>query len=405
MPYHRRSLMNAKQSPPTAGGAGGLTRGMMALLACTGFAVGGVMHTHSPVLAAMAQDFGTDTAAIGWVPTLTFSGYLFGLLFIVPLGDRIDKRHLILGQLSTLILAVMAVGNAQTLATAVIGSFVIGACVCLTQNLVPIAVGLSAPQDRGRVVGTVLSAMFLGFLCNRMASGFIGQWLGWRWSFGFSTLVLSTLIVAVYLRLPGIAPTTRMSYGSLLRSVLTLYRSNHGLRITSATQFFLAIGYGGFWATLSPMLLLLHGMGPAEAGLMAIPGAAGVLISRAAGRWMDRDGARPVVVASALVYILSFVVLGFSGWWIGAVIAGTAIMDCGIRGAIVANQTLAASVDAEARNRSNTIFGAHNWAGNTMGAFMASMALAYSGWVAVCVIAIGGSLIALALQWRMGRNA
>ena len=126
-----------------------------------------------------------------------------------------------------------------------------------------------------------------------------------------------------------------------------------------------------------------------------------VLISRAAGRWMDRDGARPVVVASALVYIVSFMVLGFSGWWIGAVIIGTAIMDCGIRGAIVANQTLAASVDAEARNRSNTIFGAHNWGGNTVGAFLASMALAYSGWEMVCLISIAGALIALGLQWRM----
>lgn len=76
---------------------------------------------------------------------------------------------------------------------------------------------------------------------------------------------------------------------------------------------------------------------------------------------MDRSGAMPVVVSSIFVYIISMIILGFSAWWIGAVVIGAAVMDCGIRGAIVANQTLVAGVDADARNRSNTIFGAHNW--------------------------------------------
>ncbi len=378
-----------------------LSRGLMLLLASTGFAVGGAMHTHSPVLGAMAQDFGVDAAAIGWVATLTFAGYFAGLIFIVPMGDRVDKRRLILAQLSVLIIDTLILSTATSLWVMVAGSFVVGACVCLTQNLVPIAVGMTKPSERGGVVGTILMAMFLGFLFNRLASGLIGAWFGWRWSFAFTALVLSLLAIAVFTRLPSVAPTTKVGYGSLLRSVWTLFRSSRSLRLTSATQLFLAIGYGGFWATLAPMLLLLHGMGPAEAGMMAIPGAAGVLISRAAGRWMDRSGAMPVVVSSIFVYIISMIILGFSAWWIGAVVIGAAVMDCGIRGAIVANQTLVAGVDADARNRSNTIFGAHNWGGNTMGAFLASMTLANFGWAPVCGIFIAGAIVALGLQWRL----
>jgi predicted MFS family arabinose efflux permease len=398
-------MTNADHPLPAGASEPGLTRGLMLLLAATGFAVGGVMHVHSPVLGAMAQDFGVDAAAIGWVATLTFAGYFAGLLFIVPIGDRIDKRNLILSQLCVLIITNLILATSSTLAVMIAGSFVLGATVCLTQNLVPIAVGLAPPSERGGVVGTILMAMFLGFLFNRLASGLIGAWFGWRWSFAFAALVLGLLAIALFARLPGVAPTTRVGYGTLLLSVWTLFRSNRSLRLTSATQFFLAIGYGGFWATLAPMLLLLHGMGPAEAGMMAIPGAAGVFISRPAGRWMDRSGALPVVVTSIFVYILSMVVLGFSAWWIGAIIIGAAIMDCGIRGAIVANQTLVANVDADARNRSNTIFGAHNWGGNTVGAFLASMTLANWGWVAVCAIFIAGAFVALILQWRLSRNA
>jgi predicted MFS family arabinose efflux permease len=394
-------MTNTRHRAPDHSGNSGLTRGLMLLLAATGFCVGGVMHVHSPVLGAMAQDFGVNAAAIGWVATLTFAGYFAGLIFIVPIGDRVDKRKLILSQLTVLILINVVLATAASLAVMIAGSFVLGACVCLTQNLVPIAVGLSHPSERGRVVGTVLMAMFLGFLFNRLASGLIGEYFGWRWSFAFAALVLFILAIALFSKLPSAAPTTTMGYFSLLLSVWSLLRSSRGLRLTSATQFFLAIGYGGFWATLAPMLLMLHGMGPAQAGLMAIPGAAGVMVSRPAGRWMDRSGAMPVVVTSIFVFIASLLILGFAQWWIGAVIIGAAIMDCGIRGAIVANQTLVAGVDAEARNRSNTIFGAHNWGGNTVGAFLASMTLANWGWVAVCAIFATGALVALVLQWRL----
>ena len=380
------------------------SRGLMLLLACTGFIAGGAMHTHAPVLGAMAQEFGVDASVIGWVATLTYAGYFTGLILLVPIGDRVDKRHLILAQLGVLIATNVVLATATSLGVMIAGSFILGACICLTQNLVPIAVGVSHPEERGRVVGTVMMAMFLGFLFNRLASGLIGAYFGWRWSFAFATAMLVPLMLAVFLRLPGVAPTTRIGYASLLHSVWTLYRSRRDLRLTAATQFFIAIGYGGFWATLAPMLLLLHGMGPAEAGMMAIPGAAGVLVSRAAGRWMDRSGAFPVVVTSIFVFIASLAILGFAAWWIGAVIIGAAVMDCGLRGAIVANQTLVAGVDAEARNRSNTIFGAHNWGGNTTGAFLASMTLAHSGWIAVCVLFFCGALVALALQWRLSRT-
>jgi predicted MFS family arabinose efflux permease len=401
--YDRASIMSEALTQGNQKSGEGLGVGLMAVLACTGFFVGGVMHTHSPVLGAMAGAFSVDTRTIGWVATLTFSGYFFGLLFLVPLGDRINKRHLMLGQLFGLIAATFTVAFSESLWIAVGASFVIGACVCLTQNLIPIAVGRCAPAERGKVVGTVLTAMFLGFMFNRVASGIIGQYLGWRASFLITAMMLCLLAVAVYLKLPSVAPTTTVSYPALLRSILSLYGAQRALRLTSATQFFLAIGYGGFWAVLAPMLLLLHGMGPIEAGFMAIPGASGALISRAAGRWMDRRGARPVVIASTWLYIASFVVLGFGAVSIWAIIIGAALMDCGIRGAIVANSTLVASVDADARNRSNTIFGAHNWGGNSVGAFLASITFATVGWVAVCVMFIAAAAVSLVFQWKLAR--
>jgi predicted MFS family arabinose efflux permease len=151
------------------------------------------------------------------------------------------------------------------------------------------------------------------------------------------------------------------------------------------------------------MMLALHGFGPAQTGFLAIPGAAGILISQPAGRWSDRRGAFPIVTAGVCLVLAAFVVLAFAPVAVAAVIAGAVLLDSGLRSAIVANQTLITAVAPEARSRFNTVFGAHIWGGNAVGAFLASTALAHWGWTSVCVIAVSASCVALALQWRTRR--
>jgi predicted MFS family arabinose efflux permease len=148
------------------------------------------------------------------------------------------------------------------------------------------------------------------------------------------------------------------------------------------------------------MMLALHGFGPAQTGFLAIPGAAGILISQPAGRWSDRHGAFPIVTAGVCLVLAAYVVLAFAPVAVGAVIAGAVLLDSGLRSAIVANQTLITAVAPEARSRFNTVFGAHIWGGNAVGAFLASTALAQWGWTSVCAIAVSASCIALLLQWR-----
>jgi MFS family permease len=205
------------------------------------------------------------------------------------------------------------------------------------------------------------------------------------------------------LRLPPAPPKTALPYRTLIGSLAHLVRSNADLRRASATQFLLGICYGGFWATLAPMLISLHGLGPAQIGLMAIPGSAGIFAARPAGRWMDRRGVVPVVTTGVGLVLAAMVAFGFAAWWVGAVVIGAVLLDSGLRSAMVANQTLINSQVPDARSRFNTIFAAHVWGGNATGAFLASMALAYAGWLAVCAIGVVSATCALVLQ-RRGRE-
>jgi predicted MFS family arabinose efflux permease len=378
----------------------------MLLLAVTVFASAGTVHFQTPMLGRFAVEFDATPAAIGWIPTLTFGGFLAGIVFLVPLGDRVDKRRLILAHLIGLIAAVLGMAVAPALPFLWLASFAVGVFASLSQYVVPLAVEFAPAHARGVAVGSVMSGLFLGILFGRVAGGIVAATLGWRWMYGISALMLATLLARLATRLPASPPRTAHRYGDLLRSLVALYGREPLLRRASLVQLLLALGYGGFWATIAPMLAARFGYGPTVAGMIGIPGAAGLLIARPAGRALDRHGPAPVVTAGIALFAFAFVVLAFGTTTIVAVMAGAALLDCGLRAAMVANQTLVTSVDPQARSRLNTLFQAHMWGGNAAGAVIASIALTRGGWLAMCTIALGAAALAFIVQrLKRARNA
>jgi predicted MFS family arabinose efflux permease len=377
----------------------------MLLLTTTTFAVSGGIHYQTPMLGTMAAEFGADSSAIGWIPTASFGGFLAGILLLVPLGDRMDKRRLILRQHFAAIVALLAAAAAPSLAAATAAAFLIGLCACYGQSIVPLVAELAPPSERGAAMGTVLTALFLGILFARIAGGLVAAHLGWRWMYVLGAAMLAALAPLLILRLPRSAPKTSLSYPQLLASIFRLIASHAEMRRVVALQLLLGICYGGLWATIATMLLQTHGLGPQVAGLIAIPGAAGVLVTRPAGRWLDRYGAGPIVRAGIALFIAAYAVFAFGVWWAAALAVGAAILDCGLRATMVANQTVVNSLAADARSRSNTVFGVSVWSGNAAGAFIASSALAHSGWLAVCAISGLAAALALGVQLRSMRRA
>ena len=376
----------------------------MLLLTATTFAAAGGIHYQTPMLGAMAAEFGADSSTIGWVPTLTFGGFLVGIVLLVPLGDRIDKRRLIITQHFAAMLALLAAGAAQGVAAAAASGFLIGLCACYAQNIVPMVAELAPPGERGRAVGTVLTALFLGILFARITGGIVAAQLGWRWMYVLGAALLALIAPALIARLPHSAPKTTLAYPELLASMLALARVHADMRRVVAIQLLLGICYGGFWATIATMLLQRHGLGPTVAGLIGIPGAAGILIARPAGRWLDLRGPAPIVTTGIALIIAAYGVFAFGVWWPAALAVGAALLDSGLRAAMVANQTVVNSLAPEARSRSNTVFGLSVWSGNAVGAFIATSALAASGWLAVCAISALAATAALGVQLRAMRN-
>lgn len=373
---------------------------LLMLLTLTAFVAGGGIHYQTPMLAAIAEEFGASRTQMGWIPTLSFAGMFAGIILLVPLGDRMDRRPLILAKLAVLAVAQAAMALAPSIGVLAAASFVTGMSSCLVQSMMAIVAEGAKPTERGRAVGTLFTGLFLGILFGRIAGGLMADQFGWRSSYVLSTAMLVPALALLAARLPRSMPTTSAGYGALLRSVFDLLVMNIDIRRAASIQFMLGICYGGFWAVVAPMLVALHGLTPAQIGLIGLPGAAGILVARPAGRWMDRSGILPVVATALATMTGAWLVLGFAAWNVAAVVIGVVLLDCALRGAMVSNQTLVGIAAPHARSRANTVFGTHVWAGNATGAYVASHAFGAFGWLAVCALALGACAVAIGIHVR-----
>jgi predicted MFS family arabinose efflux permease len=373
-------------------------RSLVVLLTLSAFMVAGGIHYQTPMLAAISAEFGADAATTGWIPTLSFAGLLVGMLLFVPLGDRVDKRALVMTKLVVMMLAQAMMAAAPSIAVLAIGSLIAGMCSSLMQHFIAITAEVAHPEHRGRALGTQMTAMFSGILFARIMGGFIALHLGWRYSYVLSSTMLLVLIPVLWARLPNTKPTTQASYGDLLLSLYRLWRDHAEIRRANAIQFTFGICYGGFWAVMSPMLAVVHRVGPTVAGLMGIPGAAGILVARPAGRWTDRVGLRPVVLTGICAMIAAWIAMGLGTWSIVAIFVGAALLDIGLRAAMVANQTLINTAVPDSRARANTLFGLHVWSGNAAGAYLTSWTFANYGWLAVSGVGLTAIVIGLLIH-------
>jgi MFS family permease len=267
-----------------------------------------------------------------------------------------------------LTLSQMVAAAAPSITVLAGASLLTGFCSPLLQNFVAIIAEIAPPNRRGRALGTQLTAMFSGILFARIAGGLMATHAGWRYGYVLSAGMLLAITAVLWARLPSTRPTSRASYGALMMSTWQLLRAHGGIRRAAAIQFMFGICYGGFWAVAAPMLAALHRVGPTGAGMIGIPGSAGILVARSAGRWTDRVGVMPVVLVGICSMLAAWIAMG--GWRVVPRRRGAGRDIARLRLAHGdgrqpdADQLGGAGLPSQ---RANTLFGLHVWGGNACG--------------------------------------
>lgn len=390
--------MNAHSLSSSAAG-----RVVFALALGAGFSVAAIYYAQ-PLLPLLGRDLHLSVNQMGLVPTFTQVGYALGILFLLPLGDRYDRRRLILLKSAALALLLLACSLTGQLTSLLTVSLLLGMAATMAQDIVPAAAILAPDGKQGKMVGTVMTGLLLGILLSRTVSGFVGATLGWRTMYQLAAASIVLVGLLLWSLLPRFATHSTLSYPALMGSMARLWLRYPALRRAAFAQGFLSVAFSAFWSTLALMLLAKYQLGSAAAGAFGIAGAAGALAAPLAGGLADRVGPQRVTLLGAALVTLSFGLMLLlpllSPYGQLALIAAAAVgFDLGLQSSLVAHQNLVYRLEPQARGRLNALLFTGVFIGMAMGSVLGSKLYEVASWQGVVLLAIaaGGAAVAVRL--------
>ncbi|WP_426474348.1 MFS transporter [Chryseobacterium balustinum] len=353
-------------------------------------------YYNQPLLGLIAKDFSVSESAAGKISVLTQLGYAFGLLLIVPLGDKFLRKKLILIDLVLVFGALLWMTFATELWMLYAASLLIGTTSVIPQLFVPIAAELSSEKDKAANIGLVVSGLLLGILLSRFVGGIVGELWGWRSMFGIAAGLMLLVWVFVYKMLPELQPNFRGTYFELMNSVLQLAKTQPVLQLAS---FRGAMAFGSMCALFTTLVFHMERppfeVGASVVGSFGLAGAVGALAAAKVGSLQNRMSINRIILYALLILIGSWGFTYFAGNTYWGLIIGVILIDLGVQSSHIMNQTNYFSLKTNAVNRLNTVYMVSYFIGGSLGTFFASLAWQYAQWEGVCFVGITMGLLAL----------
>ncbi|WP_218657041.1 MFS transporter [Enterococcus hirae] len=379
-----------------------LTSSLILLLSITCGVVVANMYYIQPIGTKVATSLSVSTSAIGILTMLTQLGYALGLLFLVPLGDVVDRPKLIIRMAALSAISLLAAFFAPSFTLFACASFLIGLLSIVPQIIIPYGAVLAGPKARRKVMGTLLSGLLVGILLSRTVSGIVASLFSWRMIYLFALVLVAILTGLLYWKMPRtqIKTTSSVSYLDSLKSLPYLVKTQRLLREASISGFFMFGTFSIFWSTLifyisSPV----YHWGTFEAGILAIFGLSGAVAAPIVGRLSDSYSERKIVGMGLAMQTLSFVALLVAGSHLVVLLVAIILLDVGNQFGQVANQTRVQGLGEAASNRNNTVFMFMYFIGGATGSLLGTTMWQQFGWLGVTLTGLAFQLCAYICQY------
>ncbi|MEK3729049.1 MFS transporter [Lysinibacillus sp. FSL W8-0953] len=403
--YRVDNDLKRENDAPTINQQSSMSRAITLLFATAcGMSVANIYFAQ-PLLDQLSNEFTIDHSIIGVVITITQIFYGLGLLLLVPLGDLLNQRRLIIGQMLLSITALVIVGTASYSAVLFTGMALVGLLAVVTQTLVAFAATMASPTERGRVVGIVTSGIVIGILLARTFAGLLTDLAGWR-SVYLVSATLMFLMVCIFLKvLPKVEREVKaLSYFQLIKSVFMLFIQERTLRIRSVLAMLIFADFSILWTPLvlplsAPPLTLSHSV----IGAFGLIGVAGALAAAQAGKFADRGYGQKTTGIALVLLLISWLFINYLEKSLFALVVGIILLDLAVQAIHVTNQTMILPLRAEARSRLTAGYMVFYSIGSAGGSIASTQTYAHFGWEGVCLLGASISTIAL-IFWVMTRR-
>ncbi|KQQ32597.1 MFS transporter [Duganella sp. Leaf126] len=365
-----------------------ISPGMVMLLAAASGLIVANLYYAQTLVGPISAATGLSAGAAGLIVTLTQIGYTLGLLFIVPLGDLLENRRLIVTGLlftSAMLVSAAVSTSAWLFLVAALG---IGLGSVAAQIIVPFAAHLSKEATRGHTVGKVVSGLLLGIMLARPVASLVADASNWHVVFGGAALLVLLLAIVLRARLPARMPVTTISYPALLASLWHLVATTPVLRRRAAYHAGLFGSFSLFW-TVAPLMLAGPQFHLSQTGIaiFALVGMAGAVASPIAGRLADAGNTLMATAAALALGVIAFALpllapesSTMRHVALGMLVVASIVLDMGVAANLVLGQRAIFTLGAHVRSRLNGVYFALFFAGGALGSALGGWVYAAHGW-------------------------
>lgn len=376
---------------------------MVTMAVATGLAVASNYYAQ-PLLENIARAFALSINQAGFIVTAAQLGYAVGLFFLVPLGDRFERRRLIVIMTLLAALGMVVTALSQTLWMLIIGTALTGLFSVVAQLLVPFAATLATPENRGKVVGTIMSGLLLGILLARTVSGALASLGSWQTVYWVASVLMVIMALVMWRALPRFKQHTELNYPQLLRSVVSLFINTPFLRTRALLGALAFANFSLLWTSVAFLLAAPpFKLSEASIGLFGLAGAAGALSASRAGRLVDKGKARLTTSITLSLLLFSWVPLLFGQQSLWSLMIGIVVLDLAVQGVHVTNQSVIYRTMPEALNRLTSGYMTTYFIGGALGSLISAFVYQHVGWNGV--VGAGGILCLLnLLLWKQGQQ-
>ena len=385
---------------PVSGGR--LSRGLVLVMAvATGLAVANNYYAQ-PLLPVMARSLHLSGGTSGLIVTVAQVGYALGLVLLLPLGDLVERRRLVVVLCVLSGLALLGMGSSPTGSALLPAAAVVGGVTVVAQVLVPFSASLAAEDERGRVVGLVMSGLLIGVLLARTVAGLLAETGTWRVVYFVAGAAMIVQAGVLRVSLPTWREDTGLAYPRLLASVVGLLRDEPVLRLRALYGMFSFGTFSVLWTSVAFLLSHRFHYGPGTIGLFGLAGAAGAGAATLAGRESDRGRARVNSGITSALMLVSWPALWAGAHQVLVLIAGIVVLDVGAQGLHITNQGEIYRLRPEARSRLTAAYMVIYFIGGAAGSAASAFVYAGAGWTGVCVLGAAFAAGDVALWVLMG---
>lgn len=379
----------------------GLNPALVALMSvATGLAVASNYYVQ-PLLDTIAHAFNLSINQAGFIVTTAQLGYACGLLLLVPLGDMLERRGLIVSMTLLAAGGMIVTATSSSLPMMLTGTVITGLFSVVAQILVPLAATLAAPERRGKVVGTVMSGLLLGILLARTVAGALAQLGGWRTVYWVASVLMVLMALALWRFLPRYKQSIPLNYPQLLGSIFRLYAANPVLRLRALIGCLSFANFSILWTSMAFLLSASpYHFSEGEIGLLGLVGAAGALAARQAGALADKGKAKFTTSIGLLIMLLSWGATAVGAHNLFALIGGILLLDLAVQAVHITNQSVIYRHMPEARNRLTAGYMTSYFIGGAVGSLASASAYHFAGWYGVCTAGGVMTLLSLLAWWR-----